>query len=115
MSLRLRLIIATLSLVALSIIVLGVISVNIAANRASEALTESAKQKLISQSAQSREAVEEYFHIIESQLRVQSFSLSTIEAAREFIPAFNQYHSQRGNINSTEISKTEEFYDKDFV
>jgi hypothetical protein len=66
MSLKARLLLIILSMVVISILLIGVMSLNIAVNESTKALTESVKQRLISQNVQTEEAVVEYFNFIES-------------------------------------------------
>lgn len=115
MSLRARLLLSTIALVSISIIVMGLISVNVAVNSSTEALTKSAEEKLISQNVQTRKAVEEYFQFIESQIRTKSYSVDVINAARAFIPAFNRYAQQRGAASTSEIKQVESYYSVDFL
>lgn len=101
MTLRTRLLIAIIALVSSSIIIMGLISANVAVNNATDALTESSKKHLINQEEQMREALYEYFGFIESQLRTQSNSLTIVDAAQEFTAAFDRYSQQRGEVNSS--------------
>ncbi|TRY31011.1 methyl-accepting chemotaxis protein [Aliiglaciecola sp. M165] len=114
MTLRTRLLIAIIALVSSSIIVMGLISVNVAVNNSTDALTESARSKLINQEEQTREALGEYFGFIESQIRTKSYSLTIVDAAQEFIAAFDQYSAQRGQVSSGQIAQLESYYNNDF-
>jgi methyl-accepting chemotaxis protein len=105
MSLKARLLLIILSMVVISILLIGVMSLNIAVNESTKALTESVKQRLISQNVQTEEAVVEYFDFIESQVRTKSFNPSVVDAAKVFLPAFNEYLSVRDLLSCAE--KTE--------
>jgi methyl-accepting chemotaxis protein len=115
MSLKARLLIAIISILLISIVTMGWVSVKVAVSEANEALTESVKARLISQNVQTGEALEEYFEFITSQVRTKSFDLATIEATEQFIPAFNQYVSQRGKLNSAQQKQLSGYYSSDFT
>lgn len=115
MSLKARLLLAIIPLVIASILLMGLISTKIAVNSSSEALTASINERLISQKVQTREAVDEYFHFIESQIRAKSYELGIVDAARSFIPAYKRYASERGTITSGESSQLTSYYTNDFT
>ncbi|WP_289030873.1 methyl-accepting chemotaxis protein [uncultured Paraglaciecola sp.] len=115
MSLKLRLLLATISLVLCSIVLMGVISVNVAVREANIALTDSAKNRLTSQNVQTVEALDEYFDFITSQIKTKAFNLSLVEAAEAFIPAYNQYTLDRGEINSVQFEQLSNYYLSDFT
>ncbi|MFT2092643.1 methyl-accepting chemotaxis protein [Paraglaciecola sp. 2405UD69-4] len=115
MSLKSRLLLATLSLVLFSIVLMGVVSVQVAVNGSNAALTDAAKDRLVSQNVQTNEAVLEYFNFITSQIRTKAFDISVVEATQGFINAFNQYTSQRGVLDSTQKQQLENYYSKDFT
>jgi methyl-accepting chemotaxis protein len=115
MTLRIRLLLTVLSLVVTAILLMGIVSVNIAVNSATESLTDAAKNRLISQNFQTKEAVDAYTQFIESQLRTHSHSLTIVDAAKAFIPAFDTYSASRNKINSTELSSLQTYYSTDFT
>jgi methyl-accepting chemotaxis protein len=48
-------------------------------------------------------------------VRNKSFNLSVVDAAKEFIPAFNQYLSVRNPLDSAQKTKLESYYNVDFT
>lgn len=115
MALRTRMLVAVISLVVACILLMAVISVNVAIKDATIAMTESVEKRLLSQDVQTKEALDEYFTFIESQIRAKSYNLSLVEATKAFIPAFNSYASNRGNATSAQISQLESYYAEDFT
>ena len=115
MTLKARLLFTIISLVVGSILLMGVISVNIAVNESTKALTNSVKARLVSQNVQTKEALVEYFDFIESQIRAKSYSLDVVEATKEFLPAYNNYTSQRGAASNAELGSLESYYNVDFT
>jgi methyl-accepting chemotaxis protein len=115
MSLKFRLLITILSLVLLTIVLMGVVSTRIAVNESNSALTEAVKERLITQNVQTGQAVFEYFDFITSQIRTQAFSLSLVDAATAFVPAYNNYVANRGVINEQERAKLARYYSQDFT
>lgn len=115
MSLKTRLLITILSILSVVIIMMGVVSVRVAVSEANDALTESVQARLISQNVQTGEALEEYFDFITSQIRTKSADLATVEATEQFIPAFNQYISQRGKISPSQQGQLNSYYSSDFT
>lgn len=115
MSLKARLLLAIISILLIAIILMGVVSVNVAVSESNDALTEAVKERLVSQNVQTGQAIDEYFNFITSQIRTKSFNVSLVDAAKDFIPAFNQYTSQRGNINASQKSQLESYYSSDFT
>jgi methyl-accepting chemotaxis protein len=115
MSLKARLLIAIISILLTTIVLMGVVSVNVAVSESNKALTEAVKERLISQSVQTGEAIGEYFNFIESQIRTKAFNVSLVDATEGFIPAFNQYVSQRGNVNPVQQKQLESYYSSDFT
>ena len=77
-------------------------------------MTEAVQDKLLSQDIQSKEAIDEYFGFIESQIRAKSYSLTMVEAARDFIQAYNAYGGERGSVNGSELTALERFYTAEF-
>lgn len=115
MSLKLRLLLATISLVLCSIVLMGIISLNVAVREANIALTDSAKSRLTSQNVQTVEALNEYFSFISSQIKAKAFNVSLIEATEKFIPAYNQYTASRGEINGIQLEQLKSYYSSDFT
>ena len=115
MSLKARLLIAIISILLCSILVIGIVSVNLAVRESNIALTNAAKDKLTSQNVQTGEAITAYFDFITSQVRTKAFNVSLIEATEAFIPAFNQYVDMRGEINTAQKKTLESYYSVDFT
>ena len=115
MSLKMRLILAIVVILVFSIGLVSFVSTNLAVTRSTDSLTNSAKQQLLSLNVQTAEAISEYFSFIESQVRTQSASALTIDAAKGFISAFEQYVAQRGKLSSSEIKVLKNYYDQDFT
>ena len=115
MSLKARLLIAIISILLSAIFLMGVVSVNVAVSESNDALTKAAEERLISQNVQTSEAINEYFKFITSQIRTKSFNVSLVDAAEKFIPAFNEYVSERGNTNATQKRMLENYYSSDFT
>ncbi|MFC3095933.1 methyl-accepting chemotaxis protein [Alteromonas sediminis] len=115
MSLKLRLLLVTISLTVASIFVMAVVSVNIAVDESSDALQESVQEKLLSQNVQTKEAIENYINNIESQVRAKSYNLTTVQAAKDFIEAFNTYSEQRSALTRAEETQLMGYYTNDFA
>jgi methyl-accepting chemotaxis protein len=115
MTLKARLLIAIISILLSAIVLMGVVSVNVAVNESNNALTKAVKERLTSQNVQTGQAINEYFNFITSQIRTKSFNVSLVNATEGFIPAFNQYGSQRGNINTSQKMQLEGYYSSDFT
>ncbi|WP_100655650.1 methyl-accepting chemotaxis protein [Alteromonas flava] len=115
MTFKLRLLITVLSVVFGAILLTAVLSLNTAVSESTAALEKSAREKLTIENTQVAEAVEGYFHTIESQIRVKSSEPYIIEAAKAFIPAFNQYSSQRSTLSSGERAALQSYYTNDFA
>lgn len=115
MSLKARLLIAILSILVCSIVLMGVVSVNVSVGESNDALTKAVKERLVSQNVQTGQAINEYFNFITSQIRTKAFNVSLVDATEAFIPAFNQYVSQRGNVNSAQERQLESYYSSDFT
>ena len=61
MSLKARLLIAILSILVCSIVLMGVVSVNVSVGESNDALTKAVKERLVSQNVQTGQAINEYF------------------------------------------------------
>jgi methyl-accepting chemotaxis protein len=106
---------AIIPLVVGSILLMGIISVNFAVNNSTESLTEAVEARLLSQDVQTKEALDEFFGFVESQIRAKSYDLSLVEAAQAFIPAYRSYANQRGNISGDQLKELESYYSNDFT
>lgn len=115
MPLKFRLLISTLFMVLLSVLLMGLVSVYIAVEESNKALTQSVKERLVSQNIQTGEALTEYFGFSESQVKTKSYNISLIEAAKKFIPAFNSYSSERGPISEQQKTALNSYYTSDFT
>ncbi|WP_100641966.1 methyl-accepting chemotaxis protein [Alteromonas facilis] len=115
MTLKLRLLVTVLALVIGAILFTAISSLNIAVSESTEALENSAKKQLIAERAQTEEAITAYFATIEKQIRTKSSDPIIVEAAKAFIPAFNQYLSQRSALNASERSSLQSYYTNDFA
>ncbi|MFT4938235.1 MAG: methyl-accepting chemotaxis protein [Paraglaciecola sp.] len=115
MSLKARLLRVIISMVVMSILLMGGISINIAVNESTDALTDSVKERLTSQNEQTSEALLRYFNFIESQIRAKSYSLDVVEAIKNFLPAYNNYANDRGTATKAEIGSIESYYNVDFT
>ncbi len=115
MSLKLRLILSTVLLVLISIIVAGIISVTVAVSQSTDALSNSAEDKLVSQNKQVAEAISDYFGFIESQARTLSNSQTVKEASQEFTAAYSRYASQRGQVSSADMASLRGYYTEQFA
>ena len=89
MSLKVRLLIAMISILLVAIVLLGVVSVNVAVKESKIALTQAVQERLVSQNVQTAGAVDEYFDFITSQIRTKALNISLVDAAEGFISAFN--------------------------
>ncbi|MCC2615196.1 methyl-accepting chemotaxis protein [Aestuariibacter halophilus] len=114
MSLKLRLLVSVISLVVVTILMMAVVSVNVAVDASTEALENAARERLLVQNVQTSESLSEYFATIEKQVRSKSFSLDTQQAAQAFVQAYQQYANQRGTLSSAERNRLADYYDNDF-
>jgi methyl-accepting chemotaxis protein len=115
MSLKTRLLFTIISILLIAIILMGVVSVNVAVSESNDALTKAVKERLVSQNVQTAEAIDQYFNFITSQIRTKAINVSLVDAAESFIPAFNQYGSQRGDISPAQKTQLESYYSSDFT
>jgi len=60
------------------------------------------------------EAVTDYFETVKSQIQTTAFNLSTIDATKRFIPGFNNYANERGQIANRQ-AKLSSYYDTEFA
>ena len=115
MSLKLRLLIAMISTVTLSLVAMAYLSVSIAVDNSNEALTNSVSQRLSSQNIQTKKLISEYFSFIESQVRAKSYALETLDATSDFVASFSEYADTRPVLNTQELGALRSYYDQDFV
>ncbi|MDT0594689.1 methyl-accepting chemotaxis protein [Glaciecola petra] len=115
MSLRSRLLSALLSLPTIAIILMGAalfVSLN---NSLSSSLTEEAQSKLSGKLVNVSNSLSSYFTVVENQLLNQANNSRWVKAAIDFENAFNDYATQRGAINTGELSSLESYYKNDFA
>ena len=115
MTLKLRLLLTIIPLVFGSILVTAILSLNLAVSESTDALEETAREKLTVESEQTSELIQNYFGFIESQIRAKSFDREIVDAAAAFIPAFARYSSQRSAVSGTERNRLESYYIDDFA
>lgn len=115
MSLKMRLILAIIAMLVISIGIITFASVDLAVEKSSESLTEAAEKRLLSQNVQTAEAISDYFTVIASQVRSKASSVTTLDAAESFIDAFDKYKNERGAINQGELNQLKSYYDSDFT
>lgn len=114
MSLKLRILFTILSLVIGSLLVVSTATMIVSSNVSETALTQAAKEKLTSQAVNTKQAIETYFDLLESQIAIMSQKKDVISKAGDFIQAFNTYVSQRGQITGAERDKLASYYKNDF-
>lgn len=114
MTLKVRMLVAIISLVVACIVLMAVVSVKVAVNDTTKALTNSVEDRLLSQDVQTKDALDDYFLFIESQIRAKSYNLSLVEATKSFIPAYNNYVGSRGNASDNQVAQLESYYSQDF-
>ncbi|MGO4894059.1 methyl-accepting chemotaxis protein [Flavobacterium sp. W21_SRS_FM6] len=115
MSLKMRLIWVIVVILMISVGLVSLVSINIAANKSTDSLTSAAEKRLISQNVQTAEAITDYFDFIESQVRSKASSSVTVSAALAFVPAYNEYAEERGELSSGELNTLKSYYDVDFT
>ncbi|MBF7073244.1 methyl-accepting chemotaxis protein [Glaciecola sp. MH2013] len=115
MSLKLRFLLTILSLVIGSLLVLSIAAISVSSSVSNEALTIAAKEKLVSQAVNTKQAVTTYFSTLESQVRIKSQESPIIEASAEFINAFLSYSNQRAALSSAEERALQSYYENDFA
>lgn len=115
MTFKFRLLITVLCMVFITIVTISGLSLYRAVSESSAALKQAAREILTVENTQTSEAIEGYFSTIESQIRVKSSDPYIINAAKAFIPAYNQYASQRAELTLTERAKLESYYTNDFA
>jgi methyl-accepting chemotaxis protein len=87
----------------------------VAANVSEKALTKAAEEKLTSQAANTKQAIETYFSVLESQLSIMSQEHDVVTKAGQFTKAFNTYLSQRNEISAGQKSNLKGYYTDKFV
>lgn len=115
MTLKFRLLLAIIPLIVLSVLLVAGISLNAAVDGSTQALTNAAEEKLTSQNKQTAQSISDYIQFVESQANTHSKDLSVIDAAKAFIPAYQSYLEQRGQLTSSELDGLGKYYEKDFA
>jgi len=101
LTLRNRLMLAIAVAVATSLILAGIVSVNVAMSSMEQALTKQLEGDLIAKRELIREEVESYFEIIDKQIVAMASDPAVAEAAVAFNLGFKSYAQQR-NVNDLE-------------
>lgn len=115
MTFQLRLLLTIIPLVTLSLLLLAGISLGVAVDRSTQSLSDASRDKLTTQNKQTTEAVNEYIGFVESQSRSKASSMTVVDAAAAFIPAYNRYTSQRASITSSQFDVLADYYERDFA
>lgn len=115
MTLKLRLLLTVITLVFTSILVTAAFSLYLAVSQSTDALQQAARDKLTVQNEQTSDAVQRYLGFIESQIRAKSLDETIVNAAAEFIPAYNQYTQQRQTLTAGQESRLRNYYSNDFA
>ncbi len=115
MSLKLRLLLAIIPLILVSILMMGGMSLSVAIKDTEKALTLTSKQKLTSQNSQTKALIESYFSTVESQLRSKSNTAAVQQAAQDFAAAFANYQSQRPPLSGAQTDTLNQYYNHDFT
>lgn len=98
----------------LAIALIAVSSLVVLNNVTTTALTENAREDLSTQLIDTSDAIDTYFGVIESQIKIVSQESSWIAAAKGFAPAFEVYNQQRTPLNQQNISDLASYYKDDF-
>ncbi len=115
MSLKFRFLVTILSLVIGSLLVLSISTIIVTSNVSERALTKAAEEKLTSQAVNTSQAINTYFSVLQSQVKIQSQDQNTIQATEQFLLAFPTYVSERGNPTSTEKQAVKSYYNEEFA
>jgi methyl-accepting chemotaxis protein len=115
MSLKFRFLATILSLVISSLLILSISTMVVSSNVSEKALTQAAKEKLTSQAANTKQAIETYFTVLESQVSIMSQEQEVINKATQFTQAFNTYLLQRNEISAIQKSNIKEYYTEEFA
>lgn len=115
MTLKSRLLLAIIPLVALSVIIVAAVSYRVGVGESTAALEAASLDKLTIENVQTREAITEYVDFISAQ--VSNFSSSSVikNATEAFIPAFRAYDSQRDPLTSRQQQALSSYYTQDFA
>ena len=115
MSLKFRFLATILSLVIGSLLILSTSTIMVSSSVSEKALTKAANEKLTSQAANTRQAVETYFSVLESQLTIMSQEHQLIQKASQFTQAFNTYLSERDELSDRQKINLKEYYTDEFA
>ena len=110
MTLKTRLLIAIIALVMLSVLTLAGVSLYVSVNNSHQALEQAAREKLTQQAVQTRQAIDNYMAFNSAQISNFSSSTLIVNAAQEFIPAFENYEKQRPGLTQTQASMLNRYY-----
>lgn len=81
---------------------------------AQEALTEASKNRLVAARDFTKNQIEEYFHMIESQAQAYAHSVFIKEAAVDFIQSYNRYSDQVDVDYEQSRQRIAQYYSRDF-
>lgn len=98
-----------------AVFLVAVSSLFVLNNVTTEALTKNARNDLTTQLIDTSENIDTYFGVIESQIKILSQESLWIEAAKEFVPAFQVYNQQRTPIDQQNIKDLSAYYNDDFA
>ncbi|WP_421134220.1 methyl-accepting chemotaxis protein [Alteromonas sp. A079] len=115
MSLKTRLLFSVVLLVSLSVLALAAYTTYVAVNTSTTALAASSEDKMRQQGVQTKQAIKNYLAFNESQIRNFSSSSLVFNAANDFVPAFNRYTEQRGELTSAQKNTLFDYYKNDFA
>lgn len=115
MTLKARLLVSILTLVSIAVCTLAALESYVSIESSSAALESTAKERLRQQGIQTKQAVESYMAFNASQISNFSSSSLIVDAANNFIPAFNTYEAQRGTLSSSEKTTLLNYYSNDFA
>ncbi|WP_414830319.1 methyl-accepting chemotaxis protein [Alteromonas sp. H39] len=115
MTLKNRLLLAIIPMVAISVIIVAGVSYRVGVGESTTALEAASLDKLTIENVQTREAITEYIDFISSQVSNLSSSSLIKNAADAFIPAFTVYESQRASLTTKQQQALTRYYSEDFA
>ncbi len=115
MTLKGRLLLAIIPLVALSVIIIAVVSYRVGVGESTVALEAASLDKLTIENVQTREAITEYVEFLSAQVSNYSSSSIIKNAADTFIPAFAAYDEQRAALSSSQQQALSRYYTEVFA
>ncbi|MEW9798100.1 methyl-accepting chemotaxis protein [Alteromonas sp. CYL-A6] len=115
MSLKLRLLIAVLSLVAVVIFAQAFITTTLTVSHSTESLTSQAREQLIMQSVQTREAVDDYISTAQAQISNFADSSLITSASQALLKAYRDYDGQRSALTASESKQLKDYYTDSFA